>query len=435
MAQYLSPGVYVEEAPPASRSIAGVGTSTACFLGVVPDDVKMPNRPGLFKKDANNQPAKDANGRLIPVTSNDGVIVPYDVAKVSTPVLITSWVEFKNSFGDFQPKKEAVAGPPPTQGWNDQDYNRYCYLQHAVYGFFNNGGTRCWVMRVASISDLTGAVKLKGLLDKFAAIDEIALVIAPGANSQDDHQTILNHCSELEDRFAILDGVKEPNPLTASNIAPAGRSKTGSYGAVYFPWIKVSDPLSTVPQMVTIPPSGHIAGIYARSDGNRGVYKAPANEEVRGALDLDAEITRAKQDGLNPDGINVLRAFNGTIKVWGARTRADEDNSQFRYVSTRRYFNFLRESIDEATQFVVFEPNTPALWQSITRDVNEFLLGQWRDGALFGSTAQQAFFVKCDAETNPADVRERGQVVTLIGVAIVKPAEFVIFRIQQMTGG
>ena len=131
----------------------------------------------------------------------------------------------------------------------------------------------------------------------------------------------------------------------------------------------------------------------------------------------------------------MIRNFNGNLKIWGARTLGGDANGEFKYISTQRFFNFLRESIDEGTQFVVFEPNSPPLWQRITRSVSDFLLNQWRDGALFGDTPQQAFFVRCNAETNPPEVRELGQVVTEIGVAIVKPAEFVIFRIEQLTGG
>jgi phage tail sheath protein FI len=178
-----------------------------------------------------------------------------------------------------------------------------------------------------------------------------------------------------------------------------------------------------------------MAGIYARNDSNRGVYKAPANEEIRGVVGVDRLLSKADQEGLNPEGINVIRVFSGTVKVWGGRTRADETHAEFRYISTRRYFNFLRESIDQGTQFAVFEPHTPALWQRIKRSVSDFLLNQWREGALFGEIPQQAFFVKCDAETNPPEVRQLGRVITEIGVAIVQPAEFVIFRIQQTTGG
>ena len=426
MPEYLSPGVYVEEVPPAALPIEGVGTSTAGFIGVVPGAVKMPDQPGKFelemeadgvtpKTDANGNPIvkKDASGNPIPVL--------FKVAPLGQPQLITSWQEFKNAFGDFQ-KQGAIP--------NDE-YKAYVGLQHAVFGFFNNGGTRCYVLRVAVAADLDG---LEEELPKLDAIDEIAIVAVPGAIKKAQHEAILTHCFNIKDRFAVLDGVPAASlsdPLAIA--AGVGRSESGSYGAVYFPWIKVSNPLKP-DETISVPPSGHIAGIYARSDSTRGVHKAPANEVVLGALDLDQTITKAQQDGLNPSGINVISSFNGTIKVWGARTRADTAHSDFKYVNVRRFFNFLRESIDEGTQFVVFEPNTPVLWQRIIRSVSDFLLNQYNAGALFGETPKKAFFVKCDETTNPPQVRDLGQVVTEIGVAIVRPAEFVIFRIQQITG-
>ena len=203
---------------------------------------------------------------------------------------------------------------------------------------------------------------------------------------------------------------------------------TSDYGAVYFPWIDVSGTGSYVP------PSGHLAGIYARVDGQRGVHKAPANEGVRGALGLKYRISKAQQKGLNPNGINVIRDFNGSITVWGARTIGGDANTDVKYINVRRLLNFIEESIDEGTQWVVFEPNAPNLWAKITRNVTAFLTNVWRSGALFGNTPEEAFYVKCDEETNPPDVRDLGQVVTEIGVAIVKPAEFVIFRISQWGG-
>ncbi|MCP3956378.1 MAG: phage tail sheath family protein [bacterium] len=380
---YLAPGVYVEETPPAARPIAGVGTSTAGFIGFVDSSVEMPSKP-------------------------DGT--PYTMATAGTPQLITGWEQFKNTFGKFKTGNATLA--------------------HAVYGFFSNGGTRCWVLSVDDALELNDPSQE---LAKLAPIDEIAIVAVPGAITDVQHGAILAHCFGLEDRFAILDGVQEPSAQTAAEIAQAGRSESGSYGAVYFPWINVYDPVDE--EIKAVPPSGHLAGVYARSDGARGVHKAPANEGLIGALDTEIGMTRADQGQLNVDGVNVIRVFNGAVKVWGARTSADEANSEFRYISTRRFFNFMRESIDEGTQFAVFEPNNPALWQRITRSVSDFLLQQWRAGALFGETPEQAFFVRCDAETNPSDVREAGQVVTEVGVAITKPAEFVIFRIQQITGG
>jgi len=145
-------------------------------------------------------------------------------------------------------------------------------------------------------------------------------------------------------------------------------------------------------------------------------------------------VTRDDQASLNDKGVNIIRQLNGALRVWGARTAGGSSNGEYRYVSTRRYFNYLRQSIDSGTQFVVFEPHTPALWQRVIRTLTDFLTNEWRAGALFGETAKQAFFIKCDAETNPSETREQGQLIVEIGVAIVKPAEFVIFRIQQTSG-
>jgi len=388
MPTYLSPGVYVEEVPPSSRPITGVGTSTAGFIGLVADKVTMPLRPGQ----TGSAPAAF-----------------YTVAAADTPVLVTSWQDFLTSFGDFQAGNQTLA--------------------NAVYGFYNNGGTRCWVLRVA---DATGLTDPSPHLHAFAAIDEIAVVAVPGAVTDVQHSAIIAHCASLQDRVAILDGATSPT-LVPAEIRPVGRSAAASFAALYYPWITVFDPVAGAPAQV--PPSGHLAGIYAQTDATRGVFKAPANVAVTGALDVATKITQAQQDGLNPEGINVIRTFGGTVTVWGARTLADDATAQFRYVSTRRFFDFLRESIIDGTRWVVFEPNSSSLWKRIIRNVSDFLLEQWRAGALFGDTPAQAFYVRCDATTNPPDVRALGHVVTEVGVAIVQPAEFVIFRIEQLTGG
>lgn len=411
MPQYLSPGVYVEEVPSAVKPIAGVGTSTAGFIGLGSNGVTMPFRPGR-PLDPNNPVAGDF----------------YTVADAGQAQLITSWADFTKKFGDIQ------------------DGNRI--LAHAVYGFFSNGGTRCWVTRVTSLVVDTSVEpnvdQVQQALAEFESIDEIAIVAVPlptdvGAGEENLARRVniqglvLTHCENLQDRFAILDGQETvEGALIPSGIYPnAGGTAMGAtskYGAVYFPWIDVSGTGEYVP------PSGHLAGIYARVDGERGVHKAPANVKVRGALGVRYRVSKAQQDGLNPEGVNVLRQFNGNITVWGARTIGGDANEEFKYVNIRRLFNFLRESIDEGTQWVVFEPNTPELWAKITRNVSAFLTNVWRAGALFGTTPQEAFYVKCDAETNPPEVRDLGQVVTEIGVAVVKPAEFVIFRISQWAG-
>jgi hypothetical protein len=202
------------------------------------------------------------------------------------------------------------------------------------------------------------------------------------------------------------------------------------YATLYYPWIEVMDPITNRP--IEVPPSGHVAGVWARTDSTRGVHKAPANEVVLGANGLAFQVTHDEQGGLNQKGINCIRAFPGRgIRIWGARTLSSDP--EWRYLSVRRLFNYISESIVEGTQWAVFEPNDDRLWMRLRISTANFLTRVWRDGALFGATPEQAFFVKCDAETNPPDVIEAGQVVIEVGIAPVKPAEFVIFRISQKT--
>lgn len=402
MPQYLSPGVYVEEVPSGSAPIAGVGTSTAGFIGQVANNVTMPDQPGKFQTEKDATTGED---KLVLVDGKP-VPIPYTVADAGKPALVTSWVEFKNSFGDFQEGNKILA--------------------HAVYGFFNNGGTRCWVARLTNVGNATD---VKNALETFEAIDEIALVAVPGTLDAAIQGSIIDHCEKVGDRFAILDGQRATAFTTA---AIKGTVRNSNYAALYFPWISVFDPVTKKNDFV--PPSGYMAGVYARVDTVRGVFKAPGNEVIRGALGVEARLSKAHQDGLNPDGINVIRDFDGSITVWGARTLGGDKNGEWKYINVRRLFLFLRESIDEGTQWVVFEPNDAGLWSKINRNVNAFLTNVWRSGALFGASHQEAFYVKCDADTNPPDVRDLGQVVTEIGVAVVKPAEFVIFRISQWAG-
>ncbi|MCU0260063.1 MAG: phage tail sheath family protein [Ilumatobacteraceae bacterium] len=243
---------------------------------------------------------------------------------------------------------------------------------------------------------------------------------------------MISHCELMGDRLAILD---PPPGLNAQQVKEWRVEKAGydsKQAALYWPWVKVLDPSSG--QNVFVPPSGHMAGIWSRSDATRGVHKAPANEVVRGALAIETNITRAEHDLLNPNGVNAIRAFPGRgIRVWGARTLSSDP--AWRYINVRRLFNFIEESIMNGTQWVVFEPNDFDLWQRIRRTISAFLVMQWRDGALFGQTPAEAFYVKCDSETNPAEAIDAGQVTCEIGIAPVKPAEFVIFRLAQFSGG
>ena len=245
-------------------------------------------------------------------------------------------------------------------------------------------------------------------------------------------QAMIAHCELMGDRVAILDA---PPGLNAQQVREWRVDKAGydsKYATLYWPWIKVFDPVTS--QGKLIPPGGHIAGIWARNDDTRGVHKAPANDVIRGALSLELQITKGEHDTLNPTGVNCIRAFPGRgIRVWGARTLSSDP--AWRYLNVRRLFNYVEESILEGTQWVVFEPNDLNLWQRVKRTLNAFLVRVWRDGALFGATPGEAFYVKCDAENNPPEVIDAGQLVVEIGIAPVKPAEFVVFRIAQFSGG
>lgn len=279
------------------------------------------------------------------------------------------------------------------------------------------------------------------------AEDDVSIIAIPdlmmsfgggnGTTSPEDVELVqlamIAHCEKLKDRFAVLDSVKgqKVQDIHAWRLD----NLDSKYAALYYPWIKVSDPIKAENGNTRfIPPSGHIAGIYARSDIERGVHKAPANEVVRGVTELERKITSGEQDILNPDGINCIRAFPGRgLRVWGARTISSD--SLWKYVNVRRLFLYLEESIDEGTQWVVFEPNDERLWARVRQTITQFLTRVWRDGMLMGTKAEEAFFVKCDRSTMTQDDIDNGRLIVLIGVAPVKPAEFVIFRIAQWTGG
>jgi hypothetical protein len=549
---YSAPGVYVEEIPSAQQPIAGVGTSTAAFIGVIPDDdIEYPVRnedynpkaaqiafkidafkkaKGLNLEDATDQEKaylktatdklKGSGGGVSTQPRNlDGLIAaektahsdydaavaassqaPSDANKKKEGEKKEAWEKAKQKLEDAQKQPTPSASSAPavadvlkpyvlktfkvevdpcetrlctnfTEYTNyfgsfsadDPKYSGHRALTHAVYGFFLNGGMRCFVARVKSPEELPKALKM------VESIDEVALVAAPGFDNKNKAcwGYLENHCENAQDRFAILDydeDVKElydkeykfkeaydkfALALTRLNYDNDDNDlpQRSNYAAFYFPWIEVIDPAKQLQDQdpalnidtkyqgrVYVPPSGHIAGIYARTDVERGVHKAPANCAIRGAINVKYYLSKAHQEGLNPQGVNCIRNINGNIAVWGARTLGGDHNLEFKYINVRRVMLFLRESIDEGTQWVVFEPNDIALWGKIKRNVSAFLTIVWRSGALLGATPEEAFYVKCDAELNPPEVRDLGQVITEIGVAIVRPAEFVIFRISQSTG-
>ncbi len=307
-----------------------------------------------------------------------------------------------------------------------------------------SGSSAALVPTSVGAEDIVGDPAHRSGIGGLEAIDEVTMVLAPDLMSayqrglidletlQSVQLAMISHCELMGDRVAILD---PPPGLNAQQIKEWRVEKAGydsKYAALYWPWIKVLDPLSG--KNIFVPPSGHMAGIWGRNDDTRGVHKAPANEVIRGAVSLEVNITKAEHDLLNPEGINCIRAFPGRgIRVWGARLLSSDP--AWRYLNIRRFFNYLEKSILNGTDWVVFEPNDPALWAKIRRSISAFLVNEWRKGALFGATPGDAYYVKCDDENNPAEGIDAGQVVCDIGVAPVKPAEFVIFRLSQFSGG
>ena len=322
----------------------------------------------------------------------------------------------------------------------------------SVNGFYDNGGGKCYVYLMGT-SSVAGSIR-ENQADKlglfaFDDCDDMAIMAAPGLTEAQQRE-MLEHCEVRKDRFAILDG-----PIVSDGNMEIPSSEKG-YGAMYVPWFKAAKPSwfvgdqshldATGPNRrklvkcdkneVYVPPSGHIAGIMSRVDGERGVHKAPANEIAMGITGLSQTINRLEQAQYNDRGINVVREFKDRgIRVWGARTLATKSDPSWKYINVRRLFIMVEQSIMVGSQWAVFEPNDTTLWKKLNRDVRAFLMRVWRSGALFGDTPEEAFYVKCDSETNPRYLIDAGQVNVQVGICPVKPAEFVVFSIGQWDGG
>jgi len=276
-------------------------------------------------------------------------------------------------------------------------------------------------------------------LGELSGLEDISIVAAPGSSAYAEAQAINNllisHAeSRRAYRIAVLDLPRDQTPGQARSLRGLIDSR---YAAVYYPWVVVPNPLARpgredIPRELALPPSGFVSGIYARNDVERGVWKAPANEVVRGALRFELDINFAQQEMLNPIGVNCLRYLSGRgFRVWGARLASSDP--EWKYVNVRRYFNYLESSIDRGSQWAVFEPNGERLWANIRQTISDFLYNEWRNGALLGSKTEEAYFVRCDRSTMTQNDLDNGRLVCLIGVAVIKPAEFVIFRIGQKT--
>lgn len=318
------------------------------------------------------------------------------------------------------------------------------YLAEAVRGFFGNGGQSCYVVP-ADNSAPDKEAALKAAIDALAPVGDFDLLAVPDAmllspRTKQDTEAVLRvqrhalaHCAEQNDRFAILDAL--PERTTETVLAQREALTTGqsdpANAALYYPWIHVFDPATG--GLRPVPPCGHVAGVYAQTDARVGVFKAPANEEVLGAINLETSVDNRAQDELNPGGVNSLRAFAGRgVRVWGARTLSRE--GLWRYVNVRRQFLTVNRWVELNMAWAGFEPNAARLWVRIARELGDYLETLWHAGALKGGTRDEAFYVKCDEETNPAETREAGRVVTEVGLALVAPAEFVVVRIFHRAG-
>ena len=394
---YKTPGVYILEQP-GQRTIQPVGTSVAAFVGHAPDAG----------------------------------------AHLGEAVAINNWSQFRTEFA----AADNLNSTP---------------LSHAVNGFFGNGGSRCFIVNVPDSDAIVGNDLPRTGLKLLEENDELSIVTAPGKTDAASHEALTAHCELLGDRVCILDLPDVKNTELLKTVETAGvpvkgkdkdkdkdagtaaaahpRLSPSGVSTCYFPNIVVADALHPNLPPVAVSPSGHMAGIWARTDGLRGVHKAPANAPVIGATDLSYRVTSAEQGDLNSRGINCIRYFSteGNL-VWGARTLAEE-SSEFRYIPVRRLTIMIEQSIKRNASWVVFEPNDPTVRKSLKSEVSNFLRNVYRDGALVGATAEEAFFVKCDEEVNPPESVDMGQLITVIGIAPVKPAEFIIFKIGLNAGG
>ncbi|WP_242053413.1 phage tail sheath family protein [Nostoc parmelioides] len=312
------------------------------------------------------------------------------------PVKLRLWTEFTSKF---------------------QQLDNKSYLYSAVQGFFLNGGIQCYVLPLLSKDKLSDALEIA---EDMTGID---LVCAPGFTDPNDQQAILEHCTKLGDRFAILDAppsLNRPQVDLKTNLV-------GSYGAIYSPWIQIEQ-VAKSQSTQYVPPCGHIAGVYARSDREFGFHRAPANLIIEGVLGLDPNSV------LQNTNVNQIRSVQGRgIRVWGAETLSPEDN--WKFINVRRVFITVQRWIETTLADVAFEPNDYKLWLRIKREVSTYLESLFRKGVFQGRTTKEAFYVKCDEETNPLNLRQQGQVFTEIGMAPAAPSQFVVVRlIHDSTG-
>ncbi len=349
-------------------------------------------RPGVFIEEIGSQP-KPIEG----VGTSTAAFLGETQTGPNSPTLITSWLKFQTVFGGY--------------------FGADKYLPYAVEGFFLNGGQRCYICRVTN-GDYAGA------LAKVEALEEASIIYSPNAQATPGlADALIGHCERFK-RFVILDSLKDQSP---SNVT---KPRESSFAAMYYPWIRVKQ--GETGPLCLVPPGGHVAGIYARTDNERGVHKAPVNQPVKGVVDLEYAVSRRQLDSLYPQGINCIANFEGRGNlVWGARTLSSDP--EFKYVSVRRLLIYFEQSIKKGTAWVAFEFNNEATWAKVKMQIENFLAQTWKNGMLMGTKPQEAYFVHCDRTTMTQTDIDSGRLNVLIGVAPVKPAEFIIIRVNQTT--
>jgi hypothetical protein len=413
-----TPGIYKQDLfPVPPRELR---TGVPAFLGLVEErDARAPSERVSLQ-------ASSLNGVSFLVRADEQSLEEAGI-RSGEPERFTRWPQFQQTYEELRDRS---------------------YVGHAVRGFFENGGRLCYVQMVSFDQGARVDKALDEGLKTLAALDTIDLVCAPdilwphrqGEPLPEDEvfrmqAAVLKHCQDLGDRFAILDPrfdtkVQDMKEVPAKLRGAGGLD--GTSGALYYPWIKVLDGPAASDGYV--PPCGHVAGVFAQTDERVGVHKAPANEALEGVVELKRNLKDADQDQLNPVGVNCLRAFPGRgIRVWGARTLSSE--RAWTYVNVRRLFLTVGRWIEHNMADVVFEPHDASLWARIRRELTVYLNELFRQGAFQGSTQEEAFYVKCDEELNPSEVREQGHVVVEIGLAPALPNEFVVVRIIHGVSG
>lgn len=400
MPEHLFPGVFVKPLRTGPAPIEGVPTGTCAFVG--------PTRRG----------------------------------RGGVPQLLTRFADFTHRFGGQDDLR--FAG-------DARGMRRHNYMAHAVQAFFNNGGSRLYVVRVTCGMRRSSASLVPGAPDyareyatAFARLEglaDVSVVAAPGYSAwaaigdgavcRAIQTALVQHVEDpLRYRMAVLDAPPGTSPPQMQDV----RSRVdSSRAALYYPWVIVANPQTPMqPAEIALPPSGFICGIYARNDAERGVHHVPANMEVRGALRFERDINAQEQELLNPIGVNCLRSFPGKgLLVWGARTTSNDP--EWKYVNLRRYFNYLGASIERGIGWTVFEPHGESLWKKVRDTIHNFLHNEWANGAIVGNKPELAYFVRCDRTTMTQQDIDSGRLVCLIGVAPIKPAEYVMLHIGMWT--